>query len=526
MTLEERLLHSPAWKGWQRVGARQHHGICVPLFSLRSNSSCGIGEYSDLLLLIDWCKEIGFDVIQLLPLNDLGRGSSPYSAISAMALNPLNIGLAHLPEANSDPELKQQLTLLQELNKKNRVNYDHVISGKDRFLQLYFKKFGKTVLKSSDYEAFVQENPWLQSYGLFKALKIVNNWTQWPDWSKELVNISPEAYQKLLQQYSDAITYHSFIQFLCFRQLKEVHVKAFEEGISLMGDIPILISPDSADVWHLRHLFNLELSAGSPPDAFADGQNWGFPLYCWNEIEREHYKWWKERLSVCNSLYDIYRIDHIVGFYRIWAVPVGKAPTSGHFEPIDESKWISNGATIMHMMLNSSDMLPIGEDLGTVPPLVRVNMRSLGICGTRVIRWERAWEEDKRFYHIDEYIPESMTTVSTHDTETLQMWWQNPIDGAPEFAFFKGWSYNPLLTQEQRYSILYDSHHTTSLFHINLLGEYLAMVPMLTWPNPEDERINVPGVISEHNWTYRMRPLLENMMQNEELKSKMKSLIR
>ena len=222
----------------------------------------------------------------------------------------------------------------------------------------------------------------------------------------------------------------------------------------------------------------------------------------------------------------MYRIDHIVGFFRIWSIPLGLTGKDGHFIPQDESMWVDHGQQLMLMMLNASNMLPIGEDLGVVPPEVRTCLSALGICGTRVMRWERKWKEGGEFILPEDYAVDSLTTVSTHDTETLQQWWRdNPIE-AQLFAQFKGWSYQPILSREHHREILWDSHHTASLFHVNLLQEYLALIPGLSWPNLDDERINIPGLISDRNWSHRLRPSLEEISEQSTLKHLMHELIK
>jgi 4-alpha-glucanotransferase len=221
----------------------------------------------------------------------------------------------------------------------------------------------------------------------------------------------------------------------------------------------------------------------------------------------------------------LYRIDHIVGFFRIWAIPYGLSAKDGHFVPSDSAKWIDHGQRLMLMMLDRCDMLPIGEDLGVVPPEARACLHALGICGTKVMRWERKWKEDKNFIRIEDYPVDSLSTVSTHDSETLQLWWQNNPEDANLFARFKGWSYNSVLSRGHQYEMLWDSHHSASLFHINLLQEYLALIPGMTWPLLEDERINVPGVCSDRNWTYRFKPSIEELVTNQTLQHLLKELI-
>lgn len=294
-----------------------------------------------------------------------------------------------------------------------------------------------------------------------------------------------------------------------------------------MGDMPILIDRDSADVWLHPSLFDLSYSAGAPPDMFtSDGQNWGFPIYNWEALAETHYQWWVDRLQWSSHYFHIYRIDHIVGFFRIWSIPVGLKGNEGFFIPKDENTWVDHGQRLMLMMLNACSMLPIGEDLGVIPPNVRACMKALGICGTRVMRWERNWEGDQSFIPPEQYQVESLTAVSTHDSETLQQWWQNHPEEAQLYCQLKGWNYHPILSRDYHLGILWESHHTNSLFHINPLQEYLALVPGISWPNVEDERINTPGSFSDKNWSYRMRLSLEDLFQQSTLIHTIQELIR
>lgn len=508
------LHHSASAKQWADVGIRHHHGICVPLFSLKSKESAGIGEFTDLYKLIDWCADVGMDVLQLLPLNDTGQGTSPYSAISASALNPIHLGLSALPNLQSHQDLQEEIKNLQKLNAKTRVDYLAIRIGKKKIFQRYFQREFANIQKTKEFLNFLSSNhDWIHNYVSFKALKIAYEWHNWEDWPEHL-----------LEPNKEELDLQIFLQYLCFLQMEEVKKYAESRHIYLKGDIPILICRDSADVWGNRNLFDLNFSAGSPPDMYsAEGQNWGFPLYNWKNLEDQNYGWWNQRLHIAKRLYHLYRLDHIVGFYRIFAFQKGEK--HGHFHPGDEHKWIPHGEKIMKMMLHTSPMLPIGEDLGTVPPMVRQNLMQLGICGTKVMRWERMWDEDRRFIRFEDYPPISMTTVSTHDSETLQLWWKSHPQEVKEFCQFMHWEYKEALSIERHKEILKASHHTGSLFHINLLTEYLALFPDLVQPNPEEERINTPGTISDKNWTYRMRPTLEELLENEELKETVKGII-
>lgn len=521
------LYTTAAGAQWQKIGAYNHHGIVVPLFSLHSKTSGGIGEYPDLLPLISWSKNIGFDIIQLLPLNDTGQDSSPYSAISAYALNPIHLNIDRLSDAEQLPNFKKRIEALHALSVSQRINYPAVQNQKNEILREYESCYGKKIRESVGYQEFKKNNAnWLRDYGVFKALKVMQHWKNWEEWEPDLRNPSPDMYERLTDEVLAEADFHMMLQFLCFQQLHEVKQAASKLGVFIKGDIPILINRDSADVWSKRHLFKLDLAAGAPPDMYAaEGQKWGFPLYNWEAMTQEQNVWWINRLAFAENFYHIYRIDHIVGFFRIWGVPLERLPKEGHFVPEDRSTWIPQGTKLMKMMLDNCSMLPIGEDLGTVPPEVRDCLRSLGICGTKVMRWEKRWNEDQGFIDPKDYPLESMTTVSTHDSETLEIWWRDQKEEAKAYAHTLKWHYHNHITQKQRQDVLLASHHSKSLFHINLLQEYFALVPRLSWSNPRDERINVPGVVSIKNWSYRFRPSVEEIVSNLSLKQAMTEMI-
>lgn len=456
---------------WQKIGKVPHHGICVPLFSIHTKNSSGIGEFLDLIPLIDWCKRLKLDCIQLLPINDTGTDCSPYNPISSCALDPIYLSL-------------HELSIPEKLNPAPRTEL------LERKLTLLYKHFLKTftaISKTSPYQIFLKENPWLVTYARFKALK------------------DPER----------DVDFYLFLQFHCYRQMRLVRNYADTQKIFIKGDIPILLNPDSADVWANPSLFRLDLSAGAPPDAYNQlGQNWGFPLFNWEAMRKDGYQWWQTRLKAIETLYHIYRIDHVVGFFRIWGIEKGEKATEGSFFPPDPNVWELQGQAILEMMIGATTLLPMAEDLGTIPKGVYPILKKLGICGTKVIRWER---KEGLYIPFDQYEPLSMTTLSTPDIDTLELWWKKYPSEAIPFAQFMGISYHPTLSTQQRLKILRAAHQTPSLFHINLLAEYLALFPELVWPNAEDERINVAGTLLPSNWTYRLRPSLEELATHKGL---------
>jgi len=522
--LQKYLKKAPTYKHWQNVGIKHHHGIALPLFSLRSKKSSGIGEFLDLFPIIDWVKTIGYDVIQLLPLNDTGEDPSPYNALSSQALDPMYLSLYALPLLSEHHDLERQLETFQALNNSQRIAYAKVKQNKMNFLHKYFEKVYATLSQADEYLEFTSSNVWLGTYALYRVLKEKGNNSSWKSWPEELQR--PKDFHLLLQKYDQEVNFYIFLQYLAFSQFKKVKAYASSKNILIKGDIPILLSQDSADVWTHLDLFNGKNTVGAPPDAYnAKGQDWGFPMFQWKAHEKEHFSWWKQRLQTASQLYHLYRIDHVVGFFRFWVIPPHKKPVDGHFMPRNFYLWQRQGQKLLKMMIDASFILPMAEDLGTIPRFVPRTLKKLGICGTRVIRWARRWEEDSNYINVKDYEPLTMTTVSTHDAEPLSLWWEKyPID-AKLYAKHKKWKYTPVLTNQMRYAMLYDSHHSSSLFHINPLQEYLAFFPELIWPKPEDERINIPGTASPINWTYRFRPTVEEIISHENLQSTMQQLL-
>lgn len=473
---------------WERIGIRSHHGVNLPLFSLRSKDSLGIGDFLDLKLLIDWVASLGFDIIQLLPLYDSGEDPSPYNALSANALNPVYISLKPFPKIQDEPEAHR----LREINQWQRLHYAEVLSLKIAFLK---KAYLDSPAAPSPHELqFYEENEWLEAYAQFKG--------------------------------GDA-SFHKWLQWIAFSQMASMKRYAEEKHVFIKGDIPILVSPDSVDVKSHPDIFDLDLAAGAPPDQYnKEGQRWGFPLYRYDELVKQHFHFWIERLASATPLYHLYRLDHIVGLFRIWGIPEGKLPKEGHYVPEDRSLWRERGSRYLEEFLLHCPLLPVGEDLGIIPHETHETMEKFGIPGTKVMRWERRWKGDHSFIPYSEYPVNSMTTVSTHDSPPLKLWWITHPEEARDFAKFNHWEYEHRLSDKRLFDILYQSHHTPSLLHINLLNEYLSLFADLHYPDLHEERINHPGTISTNNWSYRTKPFLEEIVSHAGLKKAMQELIR
>ena len=325
--LRLRSADEPEWRG---------AGTAVPLFSLRTDSDFGVGEFPDLKRLIDWAVATGQRVIQLLPVNDTIRtgtrlDSYPYNAVSSFALHPLYLSLTG---AGLQPDARYRRQQ-QRLNALPTVDYEAVMRLKLDWAKRLFHKTWATVRTTDDYSAFYTQNrEWLEPYAAFSVLRDrfdTADFRQWGDYAR----YDEERLSSFRKENQEAIDFYYFLQYHLHLQLSDVGRHARRLGIVLKGDIPIGVSPSSADVWQYPHLFHLDAQAGAPPDAFSTtGQNWGFPTYDWEAMARDKYGWWRARLRKMAEYFDVYRIDHILGFFRIWEIPADALHgVLGHFRP-------------------------------------------------------------------------------------------------------------------------------------------------------------------------------------------------
>ncbi len=312
-------------------------GVAVPVFSLRSEDSFGVGEFNDIRHLVDWAVQAGQSVIQLLPINDTTmthswQDSYPYNAVSSFALHPQFV---HLPAAGvrQDAAYKARKAELEALP---AVDYEAVNSAKLEMLRkLYKGAKGRDTLASAPYKTFVDANRgWLLPYAVFSVLRDLNGTPEFGTW-KQLGTYNAKKVQAFADEHAQEVGFYCYVQFLLDSQLKEAVQYAHLHGVALKGDLPIGVSRQSVDAWQHPELFHMDSQAGAPPDAFAeDGQNWGFPTYNWEEMAKDGYAWWKARMGKMAEYFDAFRIDHVLGFFRIWEIPVPhKSGLMGHFNP-------------------------------------------------------------------------------------------------------------------------------------------------------------------------------------------------
>jgi 4-alpha-glucanotransferase len=298
-------------------------GTVVPVGALRTDKSVGVGEFLDLIELGDLCVKMGIGLIQILPVNETGYDSSPYSALTVFALSPLYLRIGEIPEAAGFEAKIQALGV--QFESKPRFLYQQVLHAKMEILREIFMAHKEEIIGATHFGGtlaqWIDANSWVKEYAVYRRLKELNEEKSWKEWSS-YVKVTPVEIEAL---WNDASLYseHLFwvwVQAALDEQFTRAAHALKEKGILLEGDLPILVNEDSCDAWAHPEYFHQELSAGSPPDMYSpDGQNWGFPIYNWETLAATGYKWWYDRLKVAERYYGAYRIDHVLGFFRIWA---------------------------------------------------------------------------------------------------------------------------------------------------------------------------------------------------------------
>lgn len=435
-------------------------GVLVPVFSLRTPDSTGVGEFLDLVPLAEWCQSCSLDLIQLLPVNDTGDDASPYNALSAFALHPVYCRVQVVPEyARLDPAVQKavdkQLSSLK--SNKNNFEYMKVRSTKISVLKTIFEAFEPAIKTNKELKSWLADNPWAKDYGVFMALKDQHQRAGWKFWREEVRRGSRNLIDRLWEQkeISGAALFWAWLQFRIEEQFLLAVKSLDEKGITLKGDIPIMMNEDSVDVWSQPENFFLDLRAGAPPDMFSRmGQNWGFPIYNWDYLEAHDYSWWRSRLKQADKFYHAFRIDHVLGFFRIWTIPHENTEgILGYFKP--------------SIFLSLNELANLGFDKGRVHwlaephiPGQRLNdlfgMRSIEIIGRC---FDRIGEEDLYLFK-----PEIQGERTIHDLPLMQdekehllgMFRDRALirvdDGlySPSWTFRDCWRYHLLGEQEKQ----------------------------------------------------------------------------
>lgn len=315
-------------------------GTAIPVFSIRSDSDFGVGDFTDLKKMVDWCKKTGQKILQILPINDTTMtgtwlDSYPYKANSTFALHPMYINPWEVGTLKDAQRREHYSRLAAELNALSQIDYERVNQAKQEYLHEIFEETGSTTLTSNEFKKYLSHNEsWLKPYAAWMVLRDMyhtpdnNLWGEYAHYDKDKV-------EKLICEKQKEIDYQYYVQYHLDRQLRDVRDYGHSHGVVLKGDIPIGISRFSVDAWMYPELFNMDCQAGAPPDDFSVlGQNWGFPTYNWENMSKDGFRWWKNRFIKMAEYFDAYRIDHILGFFRIWQIPMDAIHgLLGYFNP-------------------------------------------------------------------------------------------------------------------------------------------------------------------------------------------------
>jgi 4-alpha-glucanotransferase len=492
--------------------SRRRGGVMVPLFSIPSAASWGIGELTDLPRLAAWMRRAGLSVLQLLPLHEMSPGeTSPYSSMTAMALDPLYL---HLPAVEEFEAIGGLASLapadrarLDEVRASARIRYHDVRAIKMRALRAAYSRFVDAELsrdtpRAAAFQAFVRDEAWwLDEYAVFRALHAAFDERAWTDWPPTLARCEKAAVAEARAALAEEIRFRQYAQWVADGQWKTA--RAACTAVELYGDLTFMVSADSPDVWARQDEFRLDATVGVPPDTFSEtGQDWGLPPWRWQVMVERDFAWMRARARRSAALHAGVRLDHLVGFYRTYIRP--RDPGEPRvFEPPDEPTQLVLGERLVGIYKETGAEV-IAEDLGTVPDFVRASIARLDVPGFKVMRWEREWQvEGEPFIDPAAYPARSVAMTGTHDTETLVEWWEVAppaerleICRLPSVVSQLAAGVDPggPLTPEVRDALLGALMHGASDLVV------LPIQDLFGWR----DRINVPGTVTDANWTWRL----------------------
>ena len=485
--------------------SRRRSGVLAPLFSIPSDTSWGIGDIGDLRHITSWLASAGQTLLQLLPINEMAAGQqSPYSAMSAMAIDPIYLDVSAVPDfvaaGGTSIFSSEEAAALERVRKAATVQYRPIRALKERALRVAAERFVVAEIRrgtprAQSFARFLTEQSWwLQEYALFRAVHARERERPWTEWPDGLRRREKPALADARYSLSDEVMFRQYVQWLAQTQWAEARAAAKAAGVALFGDLPFMVDGDSADVWARQHQFLLDASLGVPPDAFSDtGQEWGMPVYRWDAIAADDFGWLRDRTRRNSDLYDGYRIDHLVGFYRTYARPRdGGRP---FFTPATEPAQIALGETLMRIFSAGGAEI-IAEDLGVVPDFVRESLARLGVPGFRVFRWERYWHaHGQPFIDPADYPALSVATSGTHDTDTMMVWWETALESERHQV--------RALPTVRRLAHDADVDLDSLLQALMASSSLLALFPIqdvFGWRH----RINEPATVNESNWSFRL----------------------
>ena len=496
----------------------------LPLFAAPSSESWGIGELPDLGSLLEWLSSAGVDRLMLLPVGTMAEGqSSPYSAVSSMAIDPIYIGLhavVDFREAGGEAALSEDgRDALRRARASTRVDYELVRRAKREALHRSFDRFvvedwGARTDRAAALAGYIaRERWWLDDYALYQAIVEQTGVAGWRHWPDALRDRDPVALADVRRDRARTLLRHQYWQWIAESQWLEARRRARAAGVLVYGDLPFMVNEDSAEVWVRPNDVMFDVALGVPPDAFSDaGQDWGLPTYNWRVIADGDYQWLRARARRMAALFDGYRVDHLVGLYRTFGRPAdGREP---FFNPSEEAEQIRQGETIL-AILKATGADIIAEDLGIVPDFVRASLARLEVPGCKVLRWERDWKrEGHPFFDPATYPEVSAAMTGTHDTQTLAEWWNTaPRDERVAFFALEPLAQLPRARVDQPYDDSLRDAILAMMFRSSARELLLPVQDLFGW----SDRINTPGTVGDHNWSWRLPWPVDELSQVPEV---------
>jgi len=553
---------------------RRLAGILIPVFSIRGENDLGIGDTAGLREFVNFAAEMGFGFVQLLPINETGPDNSPYNAISSVAIEPMTLHCRPGELTDLTREAYEDVTGQYHLESLNAgpVHYDAVRRLKHELLRRAFDRFmkeihGRVDVRAESFDAFCRDEAgWLNDYCLFRFLMDREGGSEvWQEWREEYRDID-RARKALAEEAADEaasdtiereLLYYAYVQWIAYGQWRAVAEHAAAKDVSLMGDIPFGVSLYSSDVWANLEIFDLDWYGGAPPETlFKDdefvqkwGQNWGIPLYRWGEMEKRDFQWWRQRIAKTTEIFGMFRVDHALGFYRIYAFPwnpvrndeflplsheeaaarcewrrPGFRPRPDHSEESRAANRRDGEKYLRVVQEAAGEAEVIAEDLGTVPDYVRPSLAELGIAGMKVPQWEFADGHVASGLH---YPTLSFATYATHDHLPVGAQWEQQLDAmrdaephGPEWEearhFLATLCSFAGIEMPDGQPPEFGSEVWEALFRELCLCQSDRAAVMITDLLGDRQRINVPGVMDGTNWSYRVQPTARELSVSKE----------
>lgn len=481
-------------------------GILMPLAAMKTTRDWGVGDFGSLQVWTEFLAGLGVKFIQILPLQETAPGvNCPYSALTSFAVDPVYAQIDEVEDIARSARAQEYIgslsAAMMNWNRASHAPFAEVKQAKLKALWLGYQTFlihevSMGSARARAFEAYcAAQEPWLKGYALFRALKDFFKWQSWTAWPKDLQDIHSPAVVQFEAQYKEFVDFFKYIQWILDQQLRRAKVYAQQRGVYIFGDIPFATNLDSAEVWAEKENYRIGWEIGAPADQFSkDGQRWGLPAYDWRYMLDHNLDLWRRKIRRVTELYDIFRLDHLVGFFRTYVFAPGDP--KGAFDWEGEQAQIDRGYAFLKMVLEEAHgKLPVGEDLGVIPNYVRRMLVDLRIPGYKVLRWER---EDNGWYREPKNYPVvSLATTSTHDTETLRGWWEN-MDVNERRNIWE-------MISAQKTDGNVPFNLDTQRLMLKRVLESASALTLFAWQDIVGtlERVNIPGTVGEENWTYR-----------------------